>query len=178
MRLLTTFFLTLLLFIGCCGCSLIKNEGVIIEDINGDDINLAVLTDDDLRDEFPDNYCVSASVKYDGEYSYPQDHIYYETYQDHDVCEMKAISPFSGVGTILVTYGKSDRIEFTVTNELSSGNMRIFLIDLNTLEILHDFPINGTETFLLHNTFQREFEVRIAGESAVTSISVSRTFNE
>ena len=162
-----------------CSCSIIYGKVFReIKEQNGDDISLYVLKDDEICAELPKNYCLRSQRKPDGEQSYPQDHEMYGDFLDRDFWEIKTQSAFSGVGSIQITYGKSNQISFTVTSELTSGNLRIVLLNLNSLSILHDFEVNTTETFLLENASEGEYEIRFAGESAICDVSVMREFIE
>ena len=160
-----------------CGCSLILGKITKeIKDQNGEDTSLAVINESDICSEFPESYCAIFFRSVDGEHSYPDgtDALYFLS--DGGDAIVEARTRLSGVVGAQLTYGKSDTVSFAVTSELSEGNLRIVLIDLQNNSIVHDFDTNGTETFELTNALDREYEIRIAGESAVFFVEINRQF--
>lgn len=174
MKSILVFIMSLFLVIHFSGCTLLIDKmSLEIEDQNGDDISLAVLSDEDICADLVNSYCAMSTQSYVGENSFPEENLYTH---DRDKVEATAKTPFSGVGIVQITYGKSDTIVFTVTSQLTSGNLRIVLLDYDNLTILHDFAVNTTDTFTLTNANGGEYDLRIAGESAEFSLSVSRVF--
>ena len=53
--------------------------------------------------------------------------------------------------------------------------MRIVLLDEN-LDIIHDFSVTEKSSYTVNNAKGKEFEIRVAGESAEFTINVSREF--
>ena len=161
-----------LMVLSLCSCSVLFGETQqTIEDKNGDDISLAVLGEEELTAEFPESYCLMAGISTGGGTSYKE-----ETFHDGDIAEAYAMSPFSGVGIIQVTYGKSDKVRFTVDAKLSSGNLKVYLFCLTDLTIVHEFKIGEKSSYLLENAKDKEYELRVAGESAEYEIEVNREF--
>ena len=163
---------TCLMMLSFCSCSAFFGEtNQTIEDKNGDDTSLAVLGEKELTAEFPESYCLVAGVSTSGGTSYKE-----ETFHDGDIAEAYASSPFSGVGIIQLTYGKSDKVRFTVNAKLSAGNLKVYLFCLTDLTIVHEFKIGEKSSYLLENAKDKEFELRVAGESAEYEIEVNREF--
>lgn len=161
-----------LMVLSLCSCSALFGEtNRTIEDKNGDDTSLAVLSEEELTAEFPESYCLIAGVSTSGGTSYKED-----TFHDGDVAEAYASSPFSGVGIIQLTYGKSDKVNFTVNAKLTSGNLKVYLFCLTDLTIVHEFKIGEKSSYLLENAKDKEYELRVAGESAEYEIEVNREF--
>lgn len=174
MKKFITSVLLLLVVICMSGCSLIYSKlKYDVKDMNGDDTSLAVFTDDDICDELPDNYCLNSIRESEGDSSYSDED--YEDF-DMDTVTLMAKSSFSGVGVVQVTYGKSDTITFSVTSKLTEGNLRIVLFDYTNLTVLYDFEVGTTDSFTLTDASEGEYEVRVAGESAIFDITASRTF--
>ena len=167
----------LLITVHMCGCALIYDKITKeIKDQNGEDTSLAVIDDSDICSEFSNCYCAIFFRTLDGEHSYPEGTDEAYLLSDGANAKVDARTPLSGVVGAQITYGKTDTISFTVTSELSKGNLRIVLIDRQDYSIVHDFNVNGTETFELTNALDREYEIRIAGESTIFKVSVDREF--
>lgn len=155
-------------------CSLLISKlKVETKDMNGeDDHSLVVFNEEDICAENNDCYCTLYTVVPTGNYSYEGQKLL----QDGDSIEAIARSPLSGVALLQATYGKEDTIVFTVECNRTKGNLRIVLLD-EELNIIHDFDINGTSQFTVNNAKGKEFEIRVAGESAEFVINVSREFS-
>lgn len=164
-----------LLIIVCtllCSCTIIHGKLFIeIKDKNGDDTSLAVLSKEDICADIPESYCFSFYSSSEG-----IEEIGDWSYDISDEISISAITPFSGVEYAQATYGKSDTISFTVTSDLTEGNLSIVLIDLDNLSIIHEFDINTTETFELKNALDGKYEIRVAGESAEFEMMVLREY--
>ena len=170
--------LSLALVLSFCGCTIIYGKlAVEIKDRNGEeDFSLAVLTDEELCADITDAYVLIYTGHTEGdETSFADQDMVGDS--DRNKAFAEARTPFSGVTHIHPTYGKSDSITFTVTSERTSGNMRVYLFNYTTLEIVHDFPVGETESFTVDNAYGNEYEIRIAGESAVFKIESEREFN-
>ena len=156
-----------------CSCTVIHGKLFVeIKDKNGDDISLVVLTQEDICAEIPESYCMSfysssKETEEIGDWFYDVD----------DEVNLSANSLFSGVDYAQATYGKTNSISFSVTSVLTEGNLAIFLIDLDSMAIIHKFEVNTTETLELENTLDGKYEIRIAGESAKFDITVLREYN-
>ena len=151
-----------------------------IKDKNGSDTSLAVLTDHDICENAHLFYCLINGSTSDGENSFPEDHPEKELseyFYDRDQTRMMTDTVFSGVEVLQATYGKSDKITFTVTSELTKGNLRIVLIDYKTLTILYDFEVGTTDSFTVTDALDKEYEIRAAGESAIFDITTLRIFD-
>ena len=53
--------------------------------------------------------------------------------------------------------------------------MRIVLLDEN-LNIVHDFSVTEKSSYTVNDAKGKEFEIRVAGESAEFSVNISREF--
>jgi hypothetical protein len=157
-----------------CGCALLFSKfKVETEDLNGEeDHSLAVLTEDDICAENNVSYCVVYGFSPTGERSFLAE----EYWHDADIVEANAVTPLSGVALLQLTYGKEDTVTFTVECTRTKGNVRIVLLDEN-LTIIHDFNIMETSRYTVHNAKGKEFEIRVAGESAEFTVQVSREFS-
>ena len=158
-----------------CGCSLIIDKiRVETKDKNGeDDYSLAVLTEDDICVEKNVCYCVVFGLNPSGSKTYTDE----EYWHDADFIEAAAYSPLSGVSLLQSTYGTADTITLTVVCDRTKGNVRIVLLDEN-LEIIHDFNITERSSYTVSNAKARDFEIRVAGESAEFTVNVSRAFSD
>lgn len=163
----------LFLCLQLCGCTVLYGELFVeISDQNGDDISLTVLTDVDICAEIPEYYCFECSI-----YPYSDvEEIEGDFFEIEDTINACANSSFSGVGSIQSTFGKTEVIVWNVTSKLESGNLRIVLVDLETKRIIYDFKINEEDQFVLNNAIEGKYEIRVAGESAEFSITVSRSY--
>ena len=175
MKKLFYFIVTLIIItINLCSCSLIYDKVLYeIKDTNGDDISLAILTDEDICIDLPGNYCLNPTYKWTGdEPSFPDE----DFNDDRENAHMTANTPFSGVEIIQPTYGKTDTIIFSVSSILTSGNLRIVVIDTTDYSIVGEFAINTTDDIEICNAINKIYELRVAGESAIFSIDVTREF--
>ena len=175
MKKLFCFTATLLIIVvNLSGCSLISNKVLYeLKDTNGTDISLAILTDEDICFDLPESYYLNPTYRWTGdEPSFPNE----DFNSDRKKAHMSANTPFSGVGIVQPTYGKTDTIVFSVSSTLTEGNLRIVLIDTTDYSIAGEFDINTTDTIQISGTLDRIYEIRVAGESAVFSIDVVREF--
>jgi hypothetical protein len=156
-----------------CSCELMINKFKFeTKDLNGDDdYSLAVFTDDDICVQDNACYCVAFGLIPSGSPSYPEE----EYLHDADLIEANAKSPLSGVSLLQTTYGTQDTITFTVECSRTKGNVRIVLLDEN-LDIIHDFSITEKTSYTVNDAKGKKFEIRVAGESAEFSVTVSREF--
>ena len=154
-------------------CSLVVNKfKVETEDLNGeDDTTLAVLSEKEICAEDNDCYCVVYGFSPSGAPSYPT----VEDWHDADHIEASAQTPLSGVSLLQMTYGKEDTIVFTVECQRTAGNVRIVLLDEN-LNIIHDFDVDKKSQHTVEDANGKTFEIRVAGESAEFTVTVSREF--
>ena len=169
-----------LLFIVClftalslCSCSLLINKlKVETKDINGeDDFSLAVLTDEDICAEDNVCYCLAFGLSSSGATSYADE----DSLHDGDTVTASASTPLSGVSLLQATYGTAQEITFTVECTRTKGNVRIVLLNEN-LDIIHDFNVSEKSSYTVNNAKGKEFEIRIAGESAEFTAYVTREF--
>ena len=155
------------------GCTLLTNKfKVETEDLNGEeDFSLAVLTDEDICAEENVCYCLAFGLNVSGSKSYAdEDHLH-----DGETVEASAATPLSGVSLLQLTYGMTEAITFTVECTRTKGNARIVLLDEN-LDIIHDFSVTEKSSYTVNNAKGKEFEIRVAGESAEFTVNVSREF--
>ena len=94
---------------------------------------------------------------------------------DADTIVAIAEEDFSGVAVLQKTYGKADKIVFTVTSDRTAGNMRIVLVD-EKLNVIHDFALGEISVYELDGAEGKSYEIRIAGESAKFRVTAERTF--
>ena len=161
------------LMLSLCSCTLLISKfKVETKDLNGeDDFSLAVLTDEDICAEDNVCYCVVFGLDTSGAKSYAnKDYLH-----DGDVVKASATTPLSGVSLLQTTYGTEETITFTVECDRTKGNVRIVLLDEN-LDIIHDFSVTEKSSYTVNNAKGKEFEIRVAGESAEFTINVSREF--
>ena len=156
-----------------CSCSLLISKfKVETKDLNGeDDFSLAVLTDEDICAEDNVCHCVAFGLNASGSKSYADE----DYLHDGDIVKASATTPLSGVSLLQLTYGTAETITFTVECDRTKGNVRIVLLDEN-LDIIHDFSVTEKSSYTVNNAKGKEFEIRVAGESAEFTINVSREF--
>ena len=144
-----------------------------IADENGaEDHSLAVLTGADISAKEPKYSCrVYGFAQMDENKSNSEENSVY----DADKIVAEAGSEFSGVAVLQKTYGKEDKVTFTVTCYRTKGNMRVVLVD-ERLNILHDFALGEESVYELEGAKGKKYEIRIACESAEFNITAERTF--
>ena len=144
-----------------------------IPDENGaEDYSLAVLTSKEICAEFPKYSCrVYGMVKMDENRSNMEENSAY----DADKIVAEAAAEFSGVAVLQKTYGKEDKLTFTVNCERTKGNMRVVLVDKN-LNVIHEFDLGESSVYELANAKGKSYEIRIACESAEFNVTVERSF--
>lgn len=157
-----------------CACTLITNKLTLeVADQNGEeDYSLAVLTEEDICAEDNACYCAVFGLTPSGSRSYAED----EYMHDADVMQATASSPLSGVSLLQSTYGVENVVTFTVECTRTVGNVRIVLLDEN-LNIVHDFSVAEKSSYTVQDAKDKEFEIRVAGESAEFTVHVSREFS-
>lgn len=158
------------------GCTLLVNKfKVETKDLNGeDDYSLAVLNDNDICAENNACYCVLMGFSSSGSKSYSDED--YDYTHDADFIKFSANSPLSGVAILQLTYGTEDTITFDVECERTEGNVRIVLLDEN-LNIVYDFDVAQRSSYTVNDAKGKEFEIRVAGESAKFTVNVARQFS-
>ena len=163
----------LCMILSFCSCSLLISKfKVETKDLNGeDDFSLAVLTDEDICAEDNECYCVVFGLVASGSKSYADE----DYLHDGDSVTASANTPLSGVSLLQSTYGTAETITFTVECTRTKGNVRIVLLDEN-LDIIHDFSITEESSYTVNHAKGKEFEIRVAGESAEFTVNVSREF--
>ena len=155
-----------------CGCTLLMSKRIETPDTNGeDDHSLAVLTEDYIRNEKSDCYCVVYGFHPEGDSSYPDE----EYWHDAAYTKASAVSAMSGVSLLQMTYGTEDTIVFAVESLRTEGNLRIVLLD-GERNILYDFDIEGTSSYTVEHAKGKTFEILAVGESAKFVIKTSREF--
>jgi len=157
-------FVCLCMMLSLCSCTLLISKfKVETKDLNGeDDFSLAVLSDEDICAEDTVCYCVAFGINASGSKSYVDKDYYYH---DGDTVKASANTPLSGVSPLQLTYGTAETITFTVECARTKGNMRVVLLDEN-LDIIHDFSVTEKSSYTVNNAKGKEFEIRVAGESA------------
>ena len=173
LRRLLLIFLALCMIVSLCSCELLINKIKLeTEDLNGeDDFSLAVFTDEDICAEYNECYCVIYGLNVSGSKSYADE----DYLHDGDTVEASAATPLSGVSLLQSTYGTAETVTFTVECNRTKGNVRIVLLDEN-LDIIYDFSVTEKSSYTVNNAKGKEFEIRVAGESAEFTINVSREF--
>ena len=164
-----------LVVVACCffGCGKsIKS----IPDTNGmDDYSLTVLGENELCAEFNESYSlITPTLKVTGDKSFADEGV--NDHHDGDYVMAQSLSPVSGVNITQTTFGKTDTVVFTVTSTVTEGNARVYLYCYETETIWHDFLINGTESFTATGCMGKEFDIRVAGESAMYLVEITREF--
>ncbi len=156
-----------------CGCTIVINKiKYETKDLNGEeDHSLAVFTDEDICAEDYDCYCYVYGFSPSGEKSYSDEDIWH----DADLIDVTAGTPLSGVSLLQATYGKEDTVVFTVECDRTAGNLRVVLLNENG-QILYDFDLDETSSYTVEGAKGKEFEIRLAGESAEFDIIVTREF--
>ena len=170
---LLSILICIFMLFSLCSCSLLINKiKVETKDLNGeDDFSLAVLTDEDICAENNVCYCVVFGLNASGSKSYADE----DYLHDGDFVEASAATPLSGVSLLQLTYGTSETITFTVECARTKGNVRIVLLDEN-LNIVHDFSVTEKSSYTVNDAKGKNFEIRVAGESAEFSVNISREF--
>ncbi|MBE6871819.1 MAG: hypothetical protein E7491_07675 [Ruminococcaceae bacterium] len=145
---------------------------VHIKDSNGDDVALAVLTDEDIcSDKKTHSLFMSSFMNTSGRTTKVIG-------KNRDIdCEKVSFSAkkFSGVYDIQASYfAKSDCFTIYWNVEVKNGNFAMFLISPGG-EIIHKFDLNA-ESQSFFAEAEGEYIVRIAGESAEVSVKLHRDF--
>ncbi len=159
------------LFCFMLGCG--KSVGSIPDNNGPDDYSLAVLGEDELCAELNESYSsITPMLAVGGEKSYTD----IDDHHDGDNVSARSVTPVSGVDITQSTFGKTDSITFTVNVSVTEGNARVYLYCYDTASIWHDFVINGTESFTATGCLGKEFDIRVAGESAMYKVEIERAF--
>lgn len=143
-----------------------RAKPIVIPDENGEDYALAVLTEREICEEEPKFSCRVFGVGIDENAGNANE-------SAKIVAEAK--TDFSGVAILQRTECETEKVTFTVNCERMAGNLRVVLIDEN-MRIVHDFPIGESSSFTVERAKGKSFELRVAGESAVFTVTSERMF--
>jgi hypothetical protein len=142
-----------------------------IEDTNGDDTSLAVLTLDDLLSQKNQYSAFGMGHKIEGEQTRVNNKL---EDVDYDTCSF-SFKKISGTKTLHATKVNADTVTLHITSELASGNAEIVI--LVDGEYYDHAPVGQEQTFVLENASGKLVTVRLGAESAEVSVSVSRTIS-
>ncbi len=144
-----------------------------IEDSNGDDTSLAVLTMDDL---------LGKSISYRGSggstSTVRKNITTVGQYEDYDIDVLTMKGGFtSGIKNIMVTELKAGD-KFTIESDagVEKGNLGIILMSPDN-ELLHSFSTNGTDSITITAETKGFYIVRMGAESFTGNIQLKRFIN-
>ena len=144
------------------------SPSIDIEDMNGGDTHLAVITMDDI---IPTNNHYSAAQSYRGEDGAKTDVPRKFRDQDYENVQFGA-KKVSGIMTLQATQSDCERLVLSIASTLKAGNMEIVIIIDD--EYYGNVPIGSEQTIILDDVKGKLVLVKIAVESAEMSISISR----
>ena len=151
---------------------LVLNAPDPIEDQNGADTSLAVLTLDDVLAEhgvWEARFCSDGVY---GNQTNVDKKIKAKKY-DYDKCTFKCGS-VSGVKTMQITNIDSDILTLKIDSVLESGNMEIFILVDGSL--YEKVPVGQLYETTLEGVAKKNVEVRFAAEAAKLSMTVIRDY--
>ena len=141
-----------------------------IEDINGDDTSLAVITMEEILSDRHSSTMFMTTTQRSGSSSGVTGYL--------SECDVRSLSltckKFSGIKTAHATIMESDTMLLHVRAEVASGNLEL-IITLDGEYYCH-VPVGGRQVIRIVEAAGKLVELRIAGESAQMELSVSRVF--
>lgn len=157
------------LFAGIIVVGVLFVSNAQIEDTNGSgNTDLAVITMDEILSNRESNSSFVSSFFRSG--SNTRINGMYEAV-DYTSCRYKS-QKYSGTHTVHATKTTADTLVLDIEVMLESGNLEVvILIDG---EYYDHVPVHGTQSITLQNVSNKTVTVKVAGESARFSISVTR----
>lgn len=153
---------------------IIKLDNSKIDDINGADTSLAVLTENEIIAATIDDY--GATSVGDGGYGNQTNvsgsHRSHKSI-DYDKCVFHC-SEISGIKNMQMTNVRTDELTLVIESTLESGNLEIFIIVDGT--IYEKVPVGQSYTTTLKDIANKNVLVRFGAESAKMSITVTRDY--
>ncbi len=141
-----------------------------IEDINGEDKTLAVITREKIESgEYSQATFMSghSSKGYNASGVGP-------TYRDYDNTYSRlSAKKLSGIRIENTCLGNGSSVEYTVESSVASGNFQIFIVD-EDFHILRTVAIDGSDTVTLPTEKGKLYHVIYAGESAEIEVKLWR----
>ena len=162
--------IVLILLIGVLVFDFITTKNRTIEDINGSDTALAVLTNEDIL--LDDHTWIGSSCNeglYGKHTNVSTDHIRTDYDKSSFHCEK-----FSGIKTMQTTNIGTDILTLNIESILEYGNMEIFIIVDDT--IYEEVPVGQAYTTTLTGIAGKNIIVRYGAESAKIDITVTREY--
>ena len=162
--------IVLILLIGVLVFDFITTKNRTIEDINGSDTALAVLTNEDIL--LDDHTWIGSSCNeglYGKHTNVSTDHIRTDYDKSSFHCEK-----FSGIKTMQTTNIGTDILTLNIESVLEYGNMEIFIIVDDT--IYEEVPVGKAYTITLTGIAGKNIIVRYGAESAKIDITVTREY--
>ena len=142
-----------------------------IDDINGTDTSLAVLTEEKIVTSEDERY--GATHVGDGTYGEQTNTAKAYRAIDYDKCVFHC-AEISGIKDMQMTNISTDELILTIESTLESGNLEIFIIIDGAL--YEKVPIGQTYTTTLKGIANKNVLVRFGAESAKMSITVTREY--
>lgn len=151
---------------------MLVTPAVSIEDSNGSDTHLAVITMDEILNTNNDFSAFHSRWSNKG----TQTNVERRTLEKFDYEDVVfSCERISGIKTLQVTKANCDRLTLTVESTLEAGNMEIVIIIDN--ELFDTVAVNQAQTITLNDIQGKQVTVKVAAESAKMSISVKRTLS-
>jgi hypothetical protein len=141
-----------------------------IEDVNGEDTSLAVITMEDILSDRHQSVSFMSSTRTSGNGSGVRG--------QHDDCDVQNLvfscKKFSGVRTIHTTRLKSGNLLLCITAEVTSGNLAL-VITVDGEYYCH-VPVGGPRELIIQGADGMLVELLAARESAEVNLEVNRIF--
>lgn len=166
--------ITIVILVGL-GCVCLRvfyiQQTSIIEDTNGaDDFSLNTITAEMIeKTKYSDYTSFVSSSGYDGKPSAIKDKRFESA--DYDQTRQSAES-FNGIMIANATKTSMSNVSLEITSTVESGNLAISVYVEN--DFYCDVNINSTEKVMLDNISGKMIYVKVAGENAKMSVSVTR----
>lgn len=139
-----------------------------IEDSNGNDTDLAVITLDEILTTDNHFSAISSHFSNGGQKTNVASDL-----EDHDFDEVVfQCERLSGIKTLQATKTECNQLTFHIESTLESGNMEIIIMVDN--EYYDSVAVNQTHTIVLNDVADKQVVLKIAAESAELHIAVTR----
>ena len=139
-----------------------------IEDSNGNDTDLAVITLDEILTTDNHFSAISSHFSNRGQKTNVAGDL-----EDHDFDEVVfRCERLSGIKTLQATKTECNQLTFHIESTLESGNMEIIIMVDN--EYYDSVAVNKTHTIVLNDVADKQVVLKIAAESAKLHIAVTR----
>ena len=149
-----------------------KELALQFPDKNGEDKSLCLITDDLILQHTEEYRAIKYHFETKGGEKSSSGIIGHFSDCDREYVEVRA-GMLSGIYVCNAYIGSGEQVTYAIESTVTSGNLRIIITDGNNV-ILHDVPIDSTETISFTADKDKTYYVKLVAESAKLEVKVNR----